>query len=90
MIYQPNFRRIAPNRPFLTPRKIVEPHNMRLNLIENRFHAKFYVNQLFRKRNLIFFFGKARNSLKNQERPEPHTKEQNTRRKNKTIKSYDF
>jgi len=53
MICQPNFRGIAPNTPFLTSRKIVEPHNMRLNLIENRFHAKFYLNQLFRKRNLI-------------------------------------
>jgi len=53
MICQPNFRGIAPDRPFLTPRDIVEPHNMRLNHIENRFHAKFYVNQLFRKRNLI-------------------------------------
>ena len=53
MICQPNFRGIAPNRHFLTPSEIVEPHNMRLNLIENRFHTKFYVNQLFRKRNLI-------------------------------------
>jgi len=26
---------------------------MRLNHIENMFHSKFYVNQLFRKRNLI-------------------------------------
>ena len=53
MISQPNFRGIAPNRPLLTPSEIVEPHNMRLNLIENRFHAKFYVNKLFRKTNLI-------------------------------------
>jgi len=53
MICQPNFRGIAPNRPFLTPRDIVEPHIMRLNHIENWFHAKFYVNQLFREKNLI-------------------------------------
>ena len=38
---------------FLTPRGNVEAHNMRLNHIENMFHAKFYINQLFRKRNLI-------------------------------------
>ena len=53
MICQPNYRGIAPDQPFLTLRDIVEPHNMRLNYIENRLHAKFYVNQLFRKRNLI-------------------------------------
>ena len=53
MICQPNFRGIAPNRPFLTPRDIVDPHNMRLNHIKNRLHAKFYVNKLFRKRNHI-------------------------------------
>ena len=53
MICQPNFRGIASNRPFLTPRDIVDPHRMRLNHIENRLHAKFYVNKLFRKRNLI-------------------------------------
>ena len=56
MICPPNFQGIAPNRPFLTQRDIVEPHNMRLNHIENRFHAKFYVSQLFRKRNLIGYF----------------------------------
>jgi len=56
MICPPNFRGIAPNRPFLTTRDIVEPHNMRLNHIESRFHAKFYVSQLFRKRNLIGYF----------------------------------
>ena len=39
MICQPNFRGIGPNRPFLTPRDIVEPHNMRLNHIENRLHV---------------------------------------------------
>ena len=53
MICQPNFIGIAKNRPFLAPRGKVEPHNMRLNHIENRFHAKFYVNHIFRKRNLI-------------------------------------
>jgi len=53
MICHPYFRAIAPNRPFLTPGGKVEPHNMRLNKIENRIHAKFYVNQIFRKRNLI-------------------------------------
>jgi len=53
MIFQPNFRGIAPNRPFLTPRDIVDRHNMRLNHIENRLHAKFCVNKLFRKRNHI-------------------------------------
>ena len=58
MICQPNFIGIAKNRPFLAPRGKVEPHNMRLNHIENKFHVKFYVNQLFRrrlfrKRNLI-------------------------------------
>ena len=37
---------------FLTPRGKVEPDNMRLNHIENRFHAWFYVNQRFSKRNL--------------------------------------
>ena len=47
------FEESLQNRPFLTQRDIVEPHNMRLNHIENKFHAKFYVNQLFRKRNLI-------------------------------------
>jgi len=53
MICQPNFRGIDQNRPFLTLRDIVESHNTRLNHIENRFHAKFYVNKLFRNRNLI-------------------------------------
>jgi len=53
LIFQPNFGGIAPNCHFLTPRGEVEPHNMRLNHIENRFHAKFYVNPLFRTRNII-------------------------------------
>ena len=50
---KPTFGRIVPNRLILKPRGKSEPHNMILNHIEKRFHAKFYVNQRFSKRNVI-------------------------------------